>query len=305
MSEEKVIAVRFPGLYKSVRLFFSDVLGIVRKKLGEPAAWPKDFFPEIEFTATGGANTRWVEKPDVGGFIANLWPEAAKLSSYKDALSQLKTLQEERKAIGHIWGDLSAAYLAPLVQRYLHQLETAFDQSRFQGIYDDLEIYLDREFAKARVFLHLQLLTGDIGGQALELDDRHSIIRLDEDTARHIWSRGAMAEVPGLSRFWGPRIIPLPEQFVLVGTLEFPKDDAGQLSLLLNSEATRSGSAVRLVQSGSGPIKLIGYDFIGFFPETGRLGFREEYSRGRFSYAMNASVAERMKRLWGRCIRNI
>ncbi len=90
----------------------------------------------------------------------------------------------------------------------------------------------------------------------------------------------------------------MPEQFVLVGTFEFRKTDARLLSLLLHSEATRSSSAIRLIHPGSGPIKMIGYDHVGFFPEQGRFGFREEYSKGKYAYTLSASVAQQMKRLW-------
>jgi len=214
-----------------------------------------------------------------------------------DACVELKALRDQGKAVGHDIGDLGAMFLGSLVKRYLSPLEANFDQSRFQEIYDESENYIDSEFCKARVFLHLRFLSGDIG--TLELDAKHSVIKLDEPTARHIWSRSVMADAPGMSSFGQfPVIIPSPEQFVLVGTFEFRKADARRLSLFLHSEATRSSSAVRLVQPGSGPIKMIGYDHVGFFPESGRFGFREEYSKGKYAYTLNSSVAERMKRLW-------
>jgi hypothetical protein len=297
MSEDKIIAVRFPRLYKATRLLLSEVLDIVRKKPGEPTAWPKAFFQNIEFHPPSSATVSWGERLDIGAVITQVWPEAAAMDSYKAACAELQALQDEGKAVAHNIGDLGAAFLGPLVQRYLTDLEVKFDQSRFQKLYDDLETYLDSEFVKARVFLHLQSLSGDIG--VLELDARHSIIRLDENTARHIWSRGAMADVPGRSSFGqGPMIIPVPEQFVLVGTFEFRKTDARRLSLFLHSEATRSSFAFRLAHQGSGPIKVVGYDHIGFFPEYGRFGFREEYLKGRYAYTLNSSVAEQMKRLW-------
>jgi len=296
MTEEKIIAVCFPRLYKTVRRFFSEVLGIVRKRVGKPETWPKAYFQHIEFRSPGSANIGWVEKQDISNVITQVWPEAAAAQSYRDACGDLEALQSRGKAVGHDISDLGAAYLAPLVRSYISRLDANFDESCFQKIYDDFETYLESEFVEARVFLQLQYLIGDT--VTLELDGNHSIRKLDEDTARHIWFRAAMADVPGLPSFGRPRIIPMPEQFVLVGSFKFRKTDAGKISVLLHSEATRSGSAVRLVQPGSGPIKMIGYDYTGFFPENGRLGFREEYSRGKFSYSLNASVAEQMKRLW-------
>jgi hypothetical protein len=299
MAEEKIVAVRFPPLFKSVRTFLSDVLGIISKKLGEPSNWPKAHFQHIEFRSPSSCNTSWVEKCNIGAILRQIWPEAAAMDSYKAACANLEVLKGEGKAIGHGINDLGAAYLGPLVQGYLSRLDPSFDELHFSAIYEDLEAYLASDLATARVFLQLQSLTGDL--DRLELDKDHSIIKLDENTARHIWSRVAMADVPAylsVQIFGHPKITPMPGQFVLEAKFKFRKTEALRFSAFMYSEVRRSSSAVRLVQPGSGPVKLLGYDHLGFFPEAGGPVLREEYGRGRFSYSLNASVAEQMKRLW-------
>jgi hypothetical protein len=103
MPDEKIIAVRFPSLYKAVRAFVMDALGIVRNKLGEPTNWPKTYFQQIEFSPPFGANIGWVEKQDFHALMTQIWPEAAALNSYQAACGELRRLKDDGRAIGHFY----------------------------------------------------------------------------------------------------------------------------------------------------------------------------------------------------------
>ena len=112
-----------------------------------------------------------------------------------------------------------------------------------------------------------------------------------------------MADVPArfrLSQLTGleARFTVRPGDYVVEGIFEFPKSETGKMSLFLSSEERRSSWAFRLAYPGCGAIRFVAYDYVGFFPETGRILPGEEFPKGTFSYELTESVAEHIKRLW-------
>lgn len=302
MAEEKIVAARFPPLFRAVRTVLLEALRILRERLGDPATWPKAPFQEIEFTSSGSRTTT-VEKYDLGEVLNRIWPEVAALESYKAASGELEALRKEGKAIAHFgfFSDLAAAYLGNFFRQYIRGLNADYAEPRFQDLYDRLEAYLASDFTKVKIILQLPQLKGELTG--LELDQTHFIRKLDEDSARSVWSRGVMADVPArfrLSQLTGleARFTVRPGDYVVEGIFEFPKSETGKMSLFLSSEERRSSWAFRLAYPGCGAIRFVAYDYVGFFPETGRILPGEEFPKGTFSYELTESVAEHIKRLW-------
>lgn len=184
MPEETIVAVRFPRLYRALRSFVSAALELIRTKLGTPDTWPTALFPEITYSteADGRSGGGYVQKFDVGEVIRRTWPEVATLESYKVAGQELEKLVASTQ-----FGDLKALYLGLFMTQYITGPNAEFDNSRFKGLYDDLEEYLGSSYVKARVFLQLQQLRGDTS--TLDLDPLHSIVKADERIARQVWSR--------------------------------------------------------------------------------------------------------------------
>ena len=113
MSEDKIIAVRFPRLYKSVRLLFTEVLGIVREKLGEPQAWPR-LFSEYPIQLTGQRDYRLGRER---GYRCGLIPsvaQAATMDSYKTACVELKARGTKARPSGTI-SVISGPYFSVLL----------------------------------------------------------------------------------------------------------------------------------------------------------------------------------------------
>jgi Apea-like HEPN len=292
MEDETIVAVRFPRLYRAVRRFVSEALDLIRTRVGTPDNWPPNWFQEITFSGEGRSRREYVQKIDVGEVIRRIWPEVAVFQSYKAVCQELEKLGASGQ-----FGDVGPSHLGWFMTQYITGPNADFADSRFKGIYDDLEEYLGSDRVKIRAFFQLQHLKGEVS--TLDLDRFHSIVKADESLARQIWTRSVGADIPArVGLELSSRFPVTPGEFVLVATFEFEKSESRNLSLFLNSEVSRSTCAFRLAYPGSGAIRFLTYDHVGFFPEFGRLGSRELYPTGAFYYELTPAVGERMSKLW-------
>jgi len=152
------------------------------------------------------------------------------------------------------------------------------------------------------VFLELSGLRSTV--PSVELDPNHRIIVIEEDTARRLWMRNHFAEhAVGFGAPLSPAVMHrtldlCPGQCSLEVTFEIPKDQLNSLSLFLKKYADSASLACRLCHRGSGAIRFSAYEYVGFVPESGILGFDESLRRRSFSYEVDESAAAALCRRW-------
>jgi hypothetical protein len=198
---------------------------------------------------------------------------------------------------------LGSAYAFPVLEKYVVAgLPLKFQEEGFAECYEEVETYLSSSAAAVRLYLSLQGLKSDL--PTAQLDSDHRLVTIDEETARRLWARSYDAKSPisfGVFSFIRATSFQFPLQpghVVLEGTFQCPKEPLGELSLILKREMDVAATALRLCQPGAGDIRYQDYEFVGFFPETGRFGFNVEANPRRFAYAINDEVAGYLTNRW-------
>ncbi len=204
-----------------------------------------------------------------------------------------------------VWqSDLVESFAFPIVYRYVSSglAGGAFNEAEFAKLYDEIEAYLSSNVSTVRAFLDLGHLTGD--ALPLTLDPRRRIIALERDTVKRMLVRAYGADVPlslGSSflvgQIGGVRYTQAG-QLAMEITFQYPKEKLSELSLILKKEADEAATALRLSQSGTGSIRFLDYEHVGFVPEFGRFGFADERSTLRFAYKLDEGVAKAIAKHW-------
>ncbi len=293
----------YPSLYRAMRALIIDSLKIIRDKFEDPPKWPDAQFREVSFPRSGGAQWGIVTRPYPTQALSAAWIEIASLPSFEAVKSELKKLEEEGKAVGHWSGDLASAYAFPVLEKYICAgLPLTFQEEGFARFYEEIESYVSSSTATVLCFLELCGLKSDL--PIVQLDRDHRILKIDEATARRLWIRLHHTTFPishsmySLLEPVGTRHPLMPDQVVLEVTFRYPKKRSGEMGVLLGSQIKRASTALRLSHPGSGFIRFHEYDYVGFFPESGFFGFREELNPHTFSFAIDDTVATRLQKRW-------
>ena len=303
MPEEKFIAVTYPPLYRAMLALITDSVAALSGEFGDPPKWPEAQFYDVTFPASGGAQTSVAVRPNYGEALRKVWLKVVGLPSYGMAVTELRKLEKEGKAVGHWGSDLGSAYAFPLLEKYVAAgLPLRFQEEGFAKCYDEVESYLSSPTATVRMFLALQHLKSDL--PTMQLDSNHRILTIDEETARRLLVRAYNAKYPitsGIPPLTGQArtLSPLqPGDVALEVTFQYPKERSGSLSLFLKQELDCAATALRLSHPGAGFIRYHDYEYANFFPETGIFGFTAEFNPRRFSYVVNNEVAVYLTKRW-------
>ena len=302
MCDEKLVVVAFPRFYKSVRGFLLDCLSEFRKELTEPLKWPKQAFYEVSFSGTG-SGTGIVEREVPAQIVSSFWEtRLVTLDSYRKAIEEVNELKAQGRAVGQLFLDAGISYIYPIVANYISRSRSlAFIDTTFNQVYQEVEEYLSAERVSVRLYIQLLDLTGSMPEVSLSLN--HRILRLDEESAKSLWGLAFSAETPvtPFMDWYRPKDTPMPGEFVMEVTFQYPKNQANQLSVLLDKHIRSSILAFRLAEAGSGSLKFIAYQYIRFSPNIGRFGFRQPFLGGKFSYNLDTVIADRLRKSWPEC----
>lgn len=303
MSEAEPIVVTFPGLYKAARRFVQEGLHALKTRYGSQAQWPTYPFLEAAFIKAGtgfATQTFPVERPWPAGLVWNYWAsDLSKLATFQEAEDELRKLAGDGRAIGHGAPDIGMAYLSPMLGNCLDASKTLeFDEEKFYKAYMPIEAYLSSDEVQSRLFFELSGLRGAVS--EVILSPSHRIVELDETLARHIWGLTQRTDFPLTSIFAQTRrrTTMTPGQIILESTIRTPKSEMNKLSVALSVESSRSALSLRLCKAGCGPVLFVDYEHIGFVPSLGRVGFLEELRRGIFSYPLDESTGDQIRKMW-------
>ena len=83
MTEEKIIAVGFPALYRSMRDLTRDFLTSLRATVGDPPQWPQAQFYDVIVRDTGGTGIGIANGNDYSQSLRAAWLQTSMLPSHK------------------------------------------------------------------------------------------------------------------------------------------------------------------------------------------------------------------------------
>jgi hypothetical protein len=305
MTEERIIAVAFPSLFKATRQFARDFLGALRAVAGDPPQWPQGNFFDITVREVGGTGIGMVQRNDYGQTLRAAWLQVSVLESRKTVSDELEKLKTEGRTVGYWLDDLVAGFVFPILRKYViaHPSGGPFDEGSFEKLYGEVESYLAVADVAVLVFLDLVNLTLD--QSPLILDPNRRIVKLDPETTRRLLERWYGAELPintdthfirAFGRTSGANA--QVGQTVLEVTVRYPKEKFNELSVIMSSAANEAATALRLSLPGTGNVQMLDYEHLGFVPEFGRYGHGEQRSSVNFRYRLDDATARVLTRRW-------
>jgi len=305
MDEERIIAVAFPSLFKAVRAFAKDFLGALRAVTGDPPQWPQGDFYDISVRDAGGTGIGIVRRNDYSQTLRAAWLQASVLESHKTVAGELEKLKAEGRTAGCWLQDLVAGFAYPIVRKYVltHPSGGPFDEVAFERFYGEVESYISGTDVAVLVFLDLVNLAVD--QSPLVLDASRRITKLAQETTRRLLERRYQVELPitADTQFFralggSPIVHAQVGQTVLEVTVRYPKEKSGELSVIMNSAANEAATALRLSLPGTGAVRFLDYEHVGFVPELGRFGFAEQRSAVNYRYRLDESVSRVLTKRW-------
>lgn len=305
MAEERIIAVAFPALFRSMRELAKDFFTALRATVGDPPQWPQAQFYAVTAQETGGTGIGIVSGNDYSQSLRAAWLQVSTLPSHGVVAHELEELRVQGRTVGYWQSDLVAGFGFPILYKHVkaHPSDTTLNESEFEKFYGEVESYLSGTDVTVRVFLDLVNLPTDLS--PIVLDESRRIIKLDRDTVQRLLERAYrtdMAVTAGSHLFvaFGASVMPRPQagQTVLEVIVRFPKEKFSELSVILGNEANEAVTALRLSLPGSGFVRVLDYEIVGFAPDFGRYGFAEQRSAARFTYKLDTDASQDLARHW-------
>lgn len=305
MTEDGFIAVTFPALYRSMRELTKDFIVALRATVGDPPQWPQAQFYDVIVRDTGGTGIGIASGDDYSQSFRSAWLQVSVLPSYKTVADELEQLKSQGRTVGYWQSDLVAGFAFPIIYKYITTgaYRGTFNEVEFGKLYDEVESYLSGTEAAARVFLDLTTLVTELS--PIVLDESHRIIQIDKDTLRRLLSRAYRTDVPITA---GSHIFTTltgwkmphaqPGQAVLELTFRYPKESFSELSVMLSNQTNEATTALRLSLPGTGFVRMLDYEHIGFVPELGRFGFGDQRSVMSFSFKLDDDLSKTLIRRW-------
>lgn len=299
---ERIVAVRYPELYRRCRDFLIEAIGLLRTQFGADPQWIKRSVPSIIRVDEAGSTIDLVEKSFPRQNIGIFQAEFRSLTSAVSALDELEKMGVKDK-FPLPFGDLFVSYLFPIITKFVEtNKKLVFDQQQFQAVYEEIEAFIAADRCRVCTYHELAFLKGDI--PRVPLSDTHSIVRLDSTRVVHLWEQMTDPDRFGtLNAIAGPPGVSFPlsiGSYVLEGAIEFAKHDANKLGVLIESERARSEISLRLAGIGRGSIRYLTYDHLGYFPTFFRLGMPPQIAIGAFENDLGQGLVALLSDRWRR-----
>jgi hypothetical protein len=293
-SSSLVIAVRFPRLYSAVRGTAQELLRFVLDEVGNPPHWPERISHRLVFDSSTASHVENYSEESPAETLRTVRSMLEPTASYKNAVTELKLLREQNKAVPSFF-PVDDSFLIPLLADYLDRQRTLeFDERIFHESYSRVEDYIGNEQIESRLYI---LLWGMSGPEAeVKLSKSHRIYRVDEAEIQRLWKLMIQGFAP-LS-FWGMgKAWPHAGAYLLEATFACLKSDIRNFQARLSEEIAKSVTAMRLSSIGSS-LEYLTYENLSFFPLAMRMGFPETVKAGGWLSELTETTCQSFKQLW-------
>ena len=304
MSQEKPQPWKFPELYTLAHHFFQDLLGLLQARFGDPPRWPAADSLEIQYDKRSeqyrSFTTALTRREYPVAAVLSIWAgEVVHLASFEPLMEQLRSLVET-KQINPTF--LHPGFLIPFAKLYLSFSDRCtFDESIFEEVYKMGEDYLTRESLTGKLFIELLNLKTEL--DELVLSPQHRVLRLSQSVAKHIWTVATSVEVPEMALFrpGGGDPTPIPGDTIIEAIFEVKSVKLNETPFVQSQEFRACALALRLCEPGGGRIEPMAAEYEPLVPAWARQRLVRGLTPGIFSYALDASVAERIRKAWPAC----
>ena len=215
-------------------------------------------------------------------------------------MEQLRSLVET-KQINPTF--LPPGFLIPFAKQYLLLSgRSTFDEGIFEEVYKMGEDYLTKESLTGKLFVELMNLKTEL--DELVLSPQHRVLRLSRSAAKHIWAVATSVEIPELAIFrpGGGDPTPIPGDVVMEAIFKVKSARVNETPLLQYQEYRACALALHLCEPGGGRIEPMAAECEPLVPAEARQRmFRGLTGPGFFSYTLDASVGDRIKKAWPAC----
>jgi hypothetical protein len=295
-NQSLIIVARYPRFYKAARGVLTEALQRLQHALGtDHPQWPTQEARRIVFENEGRSSLQSEQVEDPASALTPIFGELSRSESYSIAVQELSTIKEQGPGFPDIFGG-GTSYLFPLISNYLKTHRAlSFDEKRFGEAYYPIEEYLAANFVKVRLYMTLPGLEGDV--DEVILSPTHRIYRLDDVEINRLWRIVEPPGYAGFMRTWVGRY-PHVGSYMFSATIQYPKNDLNELSLILTNEEAKTKKALRLSAPGGGVVAWFTYEHIQFAAEFGRLGFGDITRHGAYTYRLSRDTAESLTSHW-------